>query len=267
MLLGLLLLLPPVVRSLRTGPLLPGRYGIESLGLAAAVAATAVVAAASMFARPHEVDGVFDPARMAAVPGPADGTQADPGEWPAYGRTAAGLRYSPLDQITRNNLDRLDVAWTYHAGNVHPDLPGAALEATPLVVGDTMYLCTPKSEVIALDPVTGAEKWRFNPQLTDLPTEIATYTTCRGLSYHDATGLGWPVSGVARPDAVAVRALIAASVARGTVRAAGVPQTLSRGRRNQVIRTPKPRSRSATGRRLSVRTACAASSCRRGMPG
>ena len=227
-LLGLLLLLPPVVRPLRAGAPVLGKYGTGPLSLAGAVAATAVVAVISMVSRPHEIDGVFSPARMAAEPAPGEaGVEA--GEWPAYGRTAAGLRYSPLDQITRDNLDKLEVAWTYHAGDVHPDLPGTALESTPLVVGDTLYLCTPKSELIALDPVTGAQKWRFDPRLIALPKEIATYTTCRGLSYHDASGAGWPVSDAPPPTAEQAEALVEASVAEATKRAAGVAQNVVAG--------------------------------------
>lgn len=108
--LGLMLLLPPVVRPLRRGrPVLAG-FGARVMSLAAAVAATAMVAAASIVARPHDIDGAFPPACMAAVPAPAGEAAADLGEWPAYGCTSAGLRYSPLDQITPGSLDKLDVA-------------------------------------------------------------------------------------------------------------------------------------------------------------
>src|SRR5258706_15586364 len=87
------------------------------------------------------------------------------GESTAYGRDPGGTRFSPLTQITRENVTRLQVAWTYHTGE--PDMAGMshrppALEVTPLVVDGLMYLSTPAGHVIALDPATGAERWRFD---------------------------------------------------------------------------------------------------------
>ncbi len=92
------------------------------------------------------------------------GMQA-PGEWPAYGRDPGGARSSPLAQITRDNVTQLQVAWTYHTGE--PDMAGMphrppALEVTPLVVDGLMYISTPTGHVIALDPATGTERWRFD---------------------------------------------------------------------------------------------------------
>ena len=91
-------------------------------------------------------------------------TQAQ-GDWPVYGRDPGGSRFSPLTQITRENVGRLQVAWTYHTGE--PDMAGMshrppALEVTPLVVDGVMYLSTPAGRIIALDPATGAERWRFD---------------------------------------------------------------------------------------------------------
>ncbi|HEV8400080.1 MAG TPA: pyrroloquinoline quinone-dependent dehydrogenase [Gemmatimonadales bacterium] len=87
------------------------------------------------------------------------------GDWPAYGRDPGGTRFSPLAQITRANVATLQVAWTYHTGE--PDMAGMshrppALEVTPLVVDGLMYISTPAGHVIALDPATGAERWRFD---------------------------------------------------------------------------------------------------------
>jgi quinoprotein glucose dehydrogenase len=92
---------------------------------------------------------------------------ADDG-WSAYGRDAGGTRYSPLHQITRDNLTRLKVAWTYHTGALEPATKlneKAAFEATPILVEGILYLSTPFNQVIALDPATGAEKWKFDPQV------------------------------------------------------------------------------------------------------
>lgn len=91
-----------------------------------------------------------------------------PSDWPAYGRDPGGSRFSPLTQITRENVGRLEVAWTYHTGDagITPTKGRPpALEATPLVVEGTMYLGTPTGRVIALDPATGRERWRFDPRV------------------------------------------------------------------------------------------------------
>ena len=88
-----------------------------------------------------------------------------PGDWPAYGRDPGGARFSPLAQIDRGNVARLAVAWTYHTGE--PDMATMphrppALEVTPLVVDGRMYLSTPQGRVVALDPATGVERWRYD---------------------------------------------------------------------------------------------------------
>jgi quinoprotein glucose dehydrogenase len=86
-----------------------------------------------------------------------------PGEWTAYGHDALGTRFSPLTQITRDNVTRLEVAWTYRTGEVDANTrQPTKLEATPLMVDGTLYLSTPLGRVIALDPETGKERWTFD---------------------------------------------------------------------------------------------------------
>ena len=85
------------------------------------------------------------------------------GEWSAYGRDALGSRYSPLAQITRANVMKLEVAWTYRTGDTTHTRQPAKFEATPLMVDGTLYLSTPFARVIALDPESGREKWTFDP--------------------------------------------------------------------------------------------------------
>ena len=91
-----------------------------------------------------------------------------PGDWPVYGRDPQGTRYSPAAGVTRANVGRLQVAWTYRTGETEPgfrtDKP-TAFEATPLVVDGTMYVGTPLGRVIALDPATGRERWLFDPDI------------------------------------------------------------------------------------------------------
>jgi quinoprotein glucose dehydrogenase len=91
-----------------------------------------------------------------------------PGEWPAYGRDPGGSRHSPLTQITRDNVSNLATVWMYRTGETGPTpARGAppALETTPIMVDGTLYISTPLGRVIALDPRTGTEKWKFDPQV------------------------------------------------------------------------------------------------------
>jgi quinoprotein glucose dehydrogenase len=90
------------------------------------------------------------------------------------GRDPGGDRYSPLTQITPANVRDLRIAWVYHmkpsakadASHAGTDYSstGTGLhqsEDQPLVIGQTMYVVTPYSRVVALDSATGQEKWAF----------------------------------------------------------------------------------------------------------
>jgi len=104
-------------------------------------------------------------------------------DWTAYGRDAGGTRYSPLAQVTRQNVAQLTPAWEYHTGalNSKSDLnEKAAFEATPILVDGTLYLSTPFNQVIALDPVTGKERWKFDPDIDR--THGYSEVTSRGVS-------------------------------------------------------------------------------------
>jgi quinoprotein glucose dehydrogenase len=88
------------------------------------------------------------------------------GDWPSYGGDPGGSRWSPLAQVTRANVGRLEVAWRFSTGEAGPELATrrrTSFEATPLVVGGTMYVSTPLGRVFALDAATGRERWRFDP--------------------------------------------------------------------------------------------------------
>lgn len=108
-------------------------------------------------------------------------------DWPAYGRDAGGERFSPLTQIHRGNVGQLKVAWTYRTGAEEVIAAGkrnAAFESTPILVDGLLYLTTPYSRVIALDPASGEEKWVFDPQIA-LDRRYSEMTS-RGVS-------AWPV--------------------------------------------------------------------------
>lgn len=109
-------------------------------------------------------------AALLSAKDPERATPVDSGvaDWPTYGRDPGGTRYSPLAQITRDNVKQLRVAWTYRTGEAGKTGERAgfiAFEATPLVIDGTLYLSTPVSRVIALDPETGAERWTSDPRI------------------------------------------------------------------------------------------------------
>lgn len=87
------------------------------------------------------------------------------GEWTAYGHDAFGTRYSPLNDVTRDNVAKLAVAWTYRTGETEHTARPAKFEATPLMVDGTLFLSTPFGRAIALDPETGRERWTFDARV------------------------------------------------------------------------------------------------------
>src|SRR5262249_45461596 len=88
--------------------------------------------------------------------------------WPAYGGDPGGRRWSPLTQITRVNVDRLEIAWIHRSGDVLDgthSLGKSSLQVTPILVDGTLYTCSPRDRVFALEPETGRELWRFDPEV------------------------------------------------------------------------------------------------------
>ena len=123
--------------------------------------------------------------RIDTAPGVALQGGDGSGEWAHYGNTLGGTRFSPLSQINQLNVARLAPAWTYRTGVMAGS--GLGFQATPLMVNDTVYLCTPTNIVIALDPETGARRWQFDPQIDAPPAG-----TCRGVSYFAPPGASGP---------------------------------------------------------------------------
>ncbi|MET3075121.1 membrane-bound PQQ-dependent dehydrogenase, glucose/quinate/shikimate family [Pantoea leporis] len=108
-------------------------------------------------------------------------------DWTAYGGSSDGLRFSALNQISKDNVKNLEVAWTYHTGDLRQDADATeyTFEATPLKANGMLYFCTPHNEVHALDPETGAVKWKFTPNKDR--SYLQQHQTCRGVSYYEET--------------------------------------------------------------------------------
>ncbi|HET7369450.1 MAG TPA: membrane-bound PQQ-dependent dehydrogenase, glucose/quinate/shikimate family [Gammaproteobacteria bacterium] len=110
-----------------------------------------------------------------------------PGNWRYYGRTPGGSRFSPLTQITPDNVHNLEVAWKYESGDMKHSEAGMPLfhgETTPTEVGGVLYSCTPNAWVFALDAATGKQLWKYKQtKVDDSKTNIPT---CRGVAYYEA---------------------------------------------------------------------------------
>src|SRR5260370_41784457 len=108
------------------------------------------------------------------------GAQSD---WPVYGHDPGGTKFSPLTQITRENVSGLKIVWTYRTGDLFdPKLEKKepAHEATPIFVDGTLYFNTPFGKVIALDPVTGKVRWTYDTHI-DLMGDYGDFAS-RGVS-------------------------------------------------------------------------------------
>ncbi|RVC67967.1 membrane-bound PQQ-dependent dehydrogenase, glucose/quinate/shikimate family, partial [Mesorhizobium sp. M2A.F.Ca.ET.046.02.1.1] len=161
------------------------------------------------------------------------------GEWHFYGRTPFGQRYSPLDQITPDNVAKLQPAWTYRTGDVKgpDDIGETTYQVTPLKVGDALFICTPHNFAIAIDAASGKEKWRYDPKIK--LDNNRQHQTCRGVSYYaDAKiAAGQPCAQrVYLPTSDA--RLIALDVANGQV----CPSFAEGGTLNLMANMPYPKS-------------------------
>jgi quinoprotein glucose dehydrogenase len=108
----------------------------------------------------------------------AAAASAKGGDWPVYGGDAGGQRFSPLTEIDRTNVGQLELAWQIRTGDLDAD-PGPpdhmAFQATPILVDGLLVLPTPLGRVLALDPATGAERWRFDATVSG--HEYSEYTS------------------------------------------------------------------------------------------
>ena len=155
---------------------------VVSILAAALTLAAALIAGGSLLpllggARSLDIDGV-------ASPHGASVARDDKG-WAHYGGDAGGARFSALGEITPANVNALEIAWEFKTGDADRQLDlrkQAAAEGTPILVDRKLIFCTPYNEVIALDPGTGAELWRYDPKIS-LDQRPANQYICRGVAY------------------------------------------------------------------------------------
>jgi quinoprotein glucose dehydrogenase len=109
-------------------------------------------------------------------------------EWLSYGGDKASSKYSPLDQIGRDNFSRLQVAWTWRSPDeaitkANPDLKTWVWESTPLMIGGVLYVSTSLSQVAAIDAATGETKWVYDPETWKNGTPSNNGFVHRGVAY------------------------------------------------------------------------------------
>ena len=154
--------------------------GLVAIAAALAQALVLVVGGVMMFSPQSVIENTENKGTKIVndIPLVTDPNSAD-NRWTQYGRTGQSNRFGPFNQISPDNVNKLEMAWTYRTGSE----TGAGNEdqVTPIQVGDSLYLCTPQNKVIALDAETGTERWTFDPK----PQLNPSWNRCRGVGYYE----------------------------------------------------------------------------------
>ena len=127
-------------------------------GVAVAVVGWLALAPAAAAGQTAPADD-FTPVTDAMLRDPA------PGDWLMWRRTLDGWGYSPLDQITRDNVGELRMVWSRA-------LAAGSQEGTPLAYGGVLYMPNPSDVIQAIDAVTGDLRWEYR---RDLPDDVDEY--------------------------------------------------------------------------------------------
>lgn len=115
----------------------------------------------------------------------AQNTQLGAGaDWDVYLGDKSSSHYSRLKQITKANVDELEVAWTYHTGDSEER---GDVQTNPLIIDGVMYGASTWKNIFALDAATGEELWRFDPR-TVHPQDVVSEDLTRGLTYWAGEG-------------------------------------------------------------------------------
>ena len=112
------------------------------------------------------------------------------GEWRYLGGNIGHTRYSPLDQINRENFEDLEIAWIFHSDNFGPNLDYFS-RSTPIFVDGVVYtVMTPRRQVVALDPATGEILWPFREPETIRHQRSPRQAYGKGVAYAEVNGRG-----------------------------------------------------------------------------
>ncbi|MEX7692682.1 pyrroloquinoline quinone-dependent dehydrogenase [Enterobacter hormaechei] len=109
--------------------------------------------------------GSGDGKKVASASQPATPLVPGTPTWDSFHGQLNAQKYSPLTQITADNVSKLTKVWEFHTGDVSDgkgDTPATVWSATPIFANDTLYIGTPFDRLIALDPGTGKEQWHYD---------------------------------------------------------------------------------------------------------
>lgn len=140
--------------------------------------------------------GNGDGKRVASASQPATPLVTGTATWDSFHGQLNAQKYSPLTQITADNVGKLTKVWEFHTGDVSDgkgDTPATVWSATPIFANDTLYIGTPFDRLIALDPGTGKEKWHYDTKSSRKALTQPVLKN-RGVSYWQAKN---PVTGEA----------------------------------------------------------------------
>lgn len=135
-----------------------------------------------------QVEAGSAPVSPTGVPVRTSGTTLLAGsDWPAYGGDDHATRFSPLSQITRENVGELELVWEYRTGMMPEEDERYSNQNTPLKIDDKLLICASMNVVIAVDAATGLEIWRYDPQV---PKDAIPYSAaCRGMSFYESPNI------------------------------------------------------------------------------
>ncbi|MDN8559613.1 pyrroloquinoline quinone-dependent dehydrogenase [Enterobacter hormaechei] len=138
--------------------------------------------------------GSGDGKKVASASQPATPLVPGTATWDSFHGQLNAQKYSPLTQITADNVGKLTKVWEFHTGDVSDgkgDTPATVWSATPIFANDTLYIGTPFDRLIALDPGTGKEKWHYDTKSSRKALTQPVLKN-RGVSYWQAKN---PVTG------------------------------------------------------------------------
>jgi len=144
-----------------------GLIGVRHLLLASSLVLTGCNTLQSLSSQPDKPQAAT-PKSTTEAPSPTAWSAQDDGQWIMPAKDYANTRFSGLTQIHRGNVKGLTMAWSLATGLERGH------EAAPLVVNNTLYYVTPfPNLLLALDPLTGAKKWQYDPQPADAAKGVA----------------------------------------------------------------------------------------------
>jgi len=148
------------------------------------MAITSVVRS-SLLSRLAVLTGVVGAAVIVGADTDAQQPSDEPTEWTVWGGDPEQTHFSPLTQITRDNVSELQPVWVYNPGTT-----GRGWENTPLLIDGLLYVSDPTGDIVALDPTNGDPVWRWK--------SAQRASRVRGLAY-------WPGDETMKPRLLATR--------------------------------------------------------------